>query len=734
MFGVRRIRRSGDKIHLGVLISLASIWLLFGMLFQFVLFERITASQNNLILWGAIVLSGLACLCLVGLFSRHLDRQHRRLGVAVDALYDVAHPQRSKDVPSSTNEVYETLVATKQAVHGKINSAEVLAKFNHEVAQQSSWHKILDALIAALTQLADGHEKSIVFRFGEQDLSYYRIDPGVREPVKQRLKLSESEEEKLHRCNNGEEINLKDISPTLIQCQPNFASASCAVFRLSGTDGGYGFVFLSQKASDIEKGLLKEQVNSLAQLTGAALSRCERESNLYRLANFDSLTGLPNRTLLEDRTNQALRLAKRYQHRIGLMFIDLDGFKRINDSLGHSAGDKLLQGVADRLSTCIRESDTVARLGGDEFVVLVSEITDSEQSNLVLGGIAKTIKNAISRPFELNGKFVRVTPSVGVAISSKKADSYDTLLQAADTAMYTAKSNGEGTIRFFKREMSTTIVERMTLETELALAIDKQQLSLEYQPQVELSSGDIVGVESLLRWNHPTRGRISPARFIPLAEDSGIMGIIGNWALRQACADAASWHANGTKLPVSVNISAPQLKQSDLTLIIAKTLKEFELDPKLVWLEVSESSAMHDTQYTTNVLSELETLGVRLAIDDFGTSYSSLAYLSAMPVNRLKIDKRFIDDLSLNNSAKTVIDAIVGLGHGLGLEIVGEGVEQDVQQRLLTDARCDIAQGFYFAEPMAGDELLEFVAGWKLRSQNNVLPFAPKSNPANTLI
>ncbi|MEM7466265.1 MAG: EAL domain-containing protein [Pseudomonadota bacterium] len=719
--------RSLTGVNLAV--GVAAIWLIFGLSLQIFVWNTINDQKVLAFFWVATALAAVGSVALALLNTRSIDRDKRRMGIAVDTLYSFVGPHPEFLLPASSDDVCKMLDATKEAVTGVINATDVLSNFNHEIATQTNWQKVLDALIDALISLSNDAEKSVVFRFGNKDSSHYRIDKQAEKAVKQRLRLSDSEEAKLYRCDNGQVVDLNDISPTLAQCQPNFASSNCAVYRLSGEGGGYGFLFVAQDEANKDPAPRSEYFGALSLLAGAALNRCEREANLYRLANFDSLTGLPNRVLLEDRTNQALRLAKRYQHRIGLMFIDLDGFKRINDSLGHSAGDKLLQGVADRLRTCIRESDTVARLAGDEFVVLVSEITDSEQSNLVLGGIAKTIQNAVSRPFELNGKFVRVTPSVGVSISSDKTDSYDALLQAADTAMYTAKSNGEGTIRFFKRDMSTTIVERMSLETELALAIDKKQLSVEYQPQVDLETGDVVGVESLLRWDHPNRGRISPARFIPLAEDSGIMAVIGNWALRKACADAASWQAEGTMLPVSINLAAAQLKQADIAQMVARTLREFNLDPKLVCFEISESSAMHDTQYTTNVLGELKAVGVRLAIDDFGTSYSSLAYLSAMPVNRLKIDKRFIDDLSLNSSARTIIDAIVGLGHGLGLEIVGEGVEQEVQQRLLKQAKCDISQGYYYAEPMALPDLVKFLEKSKLRVPNNVLPFPPKIQP-----
>ena len=708
---------------------IAVIWLVCGIALQVASNSVYELTLGSVLIWCAMALGGTSCIALTHYLMQVHVQQQRRIGIVADALSESFNAEPIRQVPTSSHEIYNVLVNAKQGIDNQLNAAELLSEFTCLVANESNWQKVLEVLNETLMLLANDFDKSVVFRFGEKDSSHYRLDRGSKKALKQRLRLTDAEEAKLYRLDNGEIVDLTTVSPTLTQCQPNFSGPNCATYRLSGQGGGYGFIFVCADDNTVNLRNNTEMFNSLAQLAGSALSRCERESNLYRLANFDSLTGLPNRVLLEDRTNQALSLAKRYQHRVGLMFIDLDGFKRINDSLGHSAGDKLLQGVADRLKTCIRESDTVARLAGDEFVVLVSEISDSEQSNLVLGGVAKTVQNAIARPFELNGKFVRVTPSVGVAISSKKVNSYEALLQAADTAMYTAKSNGEGTIRFFQKDMSTTVVERMSLETELALAIDKNQLSLDYQPQIDLNSGHIVGVESLLRWNHPTRGRISPARFIPLAEDSGIMSVIGNWALRKAFCDAASWQAQGLKLPVAVNLSSAQLKLAELKQIIQRGLMEYDLDPGLVYLEISESTAMHDTQYTTNILSELKTLGVRLALDDFGTSYSSLAYLSAMPVNRLKIDKRFIDDLSLNKSAKNVIDAIVGLGHGLGLEIIAEGVEHEVQQRLLKEAGCDISQGYFYSEPMGLEDMLEFVEKLGLKTKNNVVPFPPKMQP-----
>ena len=722
-------RKISDQL-LG-LVALVATWLTCGLYLNHVFIGEIGPSYGRLGFWTVLALSGAVSLIILFAIRRKSDSENERLAAAVQSICelgaedaDVAAQHLQATQPS---QLHDALIAAKNSITTNIDRAEALAKFDKRVAVEANWMKILDALVKTLCDVASSDEKSVVFRFSDSDSSHYRIDSGSTKPIKQRLRLTDSEESQLYRHKNLELIDMQEISTSISQCQPNFKSTQGYVFPLFSDSAGYGLIFVVAGPDEQHNKQLVVCLKELAERAGIALGRCERETTLYRQAHFDSLTALPNRVLLADRTNQALRLAKRHQHRVGLMFIDLDGFKRINDSLGHSAGDKLLQGVAERLRTCIRDSDTVARLAGDEFVILVSEISDSEQSNLVIGGIAKTIQNAVSRPFELNGKFVRVTPSIGIAVSSNKANSYEALLQAADTAMYTAKSNGEGTIRFFKRDMSTTVVERMSLETELALAIDKKQLRIEYQPQVDVANGEIMGVEGLLRWDHPTRGRISPARFIPLAEDSGIMSVIGNWALRKCCADAAGWHKQGILLPLSVNVSSAQLKQADMGQMVERTLSEFDLNPNLLCCEISESTAMHDTLQTSKMMTQLSGMGVRIAIDDFGTSYSSLAYLSDMPISRLKIDKRFVDDLSLNNSARTIIDAIVGLGHGLGLEVVGEGVEHEIQQRLLVEANCDLAQGYYFAEPMSAEKLLEFLSTHKLKSNTNILHFPPKT-------
>lgn len=681
-------------------------------------------------LWVAIGTSfGLTLMALL-LLRRYTDNETKSLQQGIQSLYELGAAfttgHSGQAMPLAPTSLQEALLLTASSFRTKVAVVDVLAEFERGLAGDPTWQRVQDTLLNILCDIADEQQKSLVMRFADFDSSHHRLDAGSKKAVKQRLRLAESEEKLLYKSSPSTPLDLSEISPTLVNCQPNIDTTRCHVFPLAVGNGGFGFILVPLPPACDLPNSTQAALSAVAERAGSVLSQCEREASLYRQAHFDCLTGLPNRILLADRTNQALRLSKRNGHRVGIMFIDLDGFKRINDSLGHSAGDKLLQGVAERLQTCIRESDTVARLAGDEFVVLVSEISDSEQSNLVIGGIAKTIQNAVSRPFELNGKFVRVTPSIGVAVSSAKTDNYEALLQAADAAMYTAKSNGEGSIRFFQRDMSTTIVERMSLETELALAIDKKQLSIEYQPQVSLESGNVMGVEALLRWDHPTRGRISPARFIPLAEDSGIMSVIGNWALRKACSDASLWLREKHTLPLSINVSSAQLKQADMARLVKRSIAEFDLDPKLLCCEISESTAMHDTQYTARMLSELSKLGVTIAIDDFGTSYSSLAYLSDMPIQRLKIDKRFVDDLSLNNSAKTIIDAIVGLGHGLGLEVVGEGVENESQQRLLLEANCDLAQGYFYAEPMPVEKLLDFLGSRQVGSRNNVLHFPPK--------
>jgi diguanylate cyclase (GGDEF)-like protein len=452
---------------------------------------------------------------------------------------------------------------------------------------------------------------------------------------------------------------------------------------------------LTQHVSvSLENGRLED---SLAELT-------ELKEELRHRAFHDSLTGLPNRTLFTERVAHALARRDRSPTPLAVLFLDVDDFKTINDSLGHTAGDQVLRIVADRLRRCLRPSDTVARLGGDEFGILVDDMADAGDALVA----AERILAALSEPAFLEGREVSIRASLGITLDAH-GHRAETLLRNADLAMYMAKRRGKSRYQVFEAGMHAEMVERLELTAALTRAIEQRQFILEYQPIVNLGSGAIEGVEALVRWRHPTRGLLSPADFIPLAEETGLIVPMGWAILREACARAARWHGSaGLPLAVSVNLSPKQLTDPQLVAGVRATLEESGLDPGALILEITEDVLMHEVETTMRTMRELKALGVHLAIDDFGTGYSSLSYLERFPVDMLKIAKTFVDGLGNGTERSTLVEAVIRLGEALGLRTVAEGIETAEQLDRLRGLRCEQGQGYLFARPLdeAGIELL----------------------------
>jgi diguanylate cyclase (GGDEF)-like protein len=396
------------------------------------------------------------------------------------------------------------------------------------------------------------------------------------------------------------------------------------------------------------------------------------------------LTALPNRALLADRLTDAIT---RGDEQLSVVYVDLDDFKAVNDGLGHAAGDRLLQAVADRLMTAVRGSDTVARLGGDEFAILV--LGDHA------GEVAERVLTVLREPFEVSGHHVTVSASVGVAAAA--GTDPDELLRNADVAMYEAKGGGKGAVAVFEQRMAEAASERLLLQMDLTDAIAGEQFQLVYQPVFNLADGRMTGAEALLRWDHPTRGRLAPDRFIGLAETSGLIVAIGEWVLREACRQAVLWPSD---LDIAVNLSARQLGRADVVDHVRAALEQSRLEPHRLVLEITETMLVQDVDATAAHLVRLTALGVRIAIDDFGTGYSSLSTLSRYPVHVLKIDRTFIGSMLANDHATALVQALVEMGRALGLQVVAEGIEDAEQAALLRQQRCDQGQGFYFARPL----------------------------------
>jgi len=426
----------------------------------------------------------------------------------------------------------------------------------------------------------------------------------------------------------------------------------------------------------------------------------------HHLATHDPLTGLPNRQLLFDRLAHGLAAARRYGHRLAVLFLDMDRFKTINDTLGHSAGDLLLRGVGERLERCVRRSDTVARIGGDEFSVVLDPIQQPQDA----ARAAQAILDRLCLPYKVDGRDLYLAPSLGIAVYPDAGSDPEALLRHADQAMYQAKEEGGGQYQFFAATDHTRVLERLSLEVGLRGALAREEFALYYQPLVSLESGEVTGIEALIRWRHPHRGLIAPDDFIPFAEEIGLIVPIGDWVLRTACAQALAWQRAGLRpVPVAVNLSLRQFRQQGLVPGVARVLREAGLDPALLELEVTESRILEDPAAAFAKLRELKDLGLRIAIDDFGTGHSSLAYLKEIPADTLKIDRSFVQDITGRPRDAAITATIISLGRSLGVRVVAEGVETEEQRTFLRAHRCGEMQGFLFARPGPADDCGRFL-------------------------
>lgn len=434
--------------------------------------------------------------------------------------------------------------------------------------------------------------------------------------------------------------------------------------------------------------------------------REQAEERVMHLANHDALTGLPNRRLLIDRLGQALALAHRENHQVAVLFMDLDRFKTINDSLGHMTGDALLQNVARRLSETLREGDTVSRLGGDEFVVVLPSLDQPKAAEKV----ALKLVDALAPPIDLGGQELRVSASIGISLFPEDGRDTETLLRNADSAMYHAKDMGRNNYQFFMEQMNVAAAERLRLENDLHRALERQEFELHFQPRVSVANGLACGIEALIRWRHPERGLVLPEHFIPVAEDTGLIVPIGEWVINEACRQGTAWCAAGLpQIPVAVNLSPRQFRQSNLVDTVARAIDRHGWPCNLLELEITEGVLMQQTSDTLKTLEALNRLGVGLAIDDFGTGYSSLSYLKRFPVDFLKIDQSFVRDIAVDPDDATIVTAIIGLAHSLGLTVVAEGVENASQLDFIREAGCDEAQGYHIGRPMPAGQMAEWL-------------------------
>jgi diguanylate cyclase (GGDEF)-like protein/PAS domain S-box-containing protein len=451
----------------------------------------------------------------------------------------------------------------------------------------------------------------------------------------------------------------------------------------------------------------------------------QAQEQITRMAYFDSLTNLPNRLLFRDRLQLAINYAERHRSLFALLILDLDNFKRINDTLGHRVGDLLLKEAAQRLTDSMRSTDaivrqstdefdtTVARQGGDEFTILLTEINHVQHA----AKVSQRFLEALAQPFVLDGHEIFISASIGLALYPLDGKDLDSLLKNADIAMYHAKEKGRNNYQFFQQSMNVAALERLSLESSLRKALEQNEFILFYQPQMDIRSGNIVGVEALIRWKHPERGMIPPFEFIPLAEETGLIAPIGEWVLNTACRQSKEWQKQGNaRLCVSVNISGHQFRMQNISKTVTRALEAADLDPRFLMLEITESTIMQHTEEIMAMFHELTALGVRFSIDDFGTGYSSLSYLKSFPIHELKIDRSFIKDITTNTDTAAIAKAIIAMAHSLKLKVVAEGVETEQQLKLLYDEGCDEMQGYLISRPIPAGEVLKLLAGAEVKA------------------
>jgi diguanylate cyclase (GGDEF)-like protein len=455
---------------------------------------------------------------------------------------------------------------------------------------------------------------------------------------------------------------------------------------------------------------VKDNVEKVVNYVGvfADITDIKRSQNrLHELVNHDPLTGLPNRRLLNELLEHSIKRAERDNHKIALLFIDLDRFKAVNDSLGHQVGDKLLLEASRRISLSMRDSDVVARLGGDEFVVMMDMISNPSDAALV----ANKIIHALQIEFNIDENEIYISASVGISIFPKDCKDVEGLIKAADIAMYQVKNKGKNNHCFYSDELSKNAVERFTLEGQLRHAIERKQFEVYYQPQVSLLTGEIIGAEALIRWHHPKLGLVSPAKFIPLAEETGLIVQIGEWVLREAAHQAVLWHKEGHSIQwISVNISGVQIMRSNFADTVYGVLMETDCNPQMLELEITESTVMQNTEYVIDTFNRIKQLGLRLAIDDFGTGYSSLSNLKRLPLDKIKIDQSFVRDLPEDLDDAAIANAIYAMARSLGFSVIAEGVETHEQAKFLRSMGCEEAQGYLYSKPVTATEFAELFA------------------------
>jgi diguanylate cyclase (GGDEF)-like protein len=649
----------------------------------------------------------------MGPLEKLIDGTRRLADEDFNHRVDVARLDEFGELATSFNDMAERLGI-------QLGTLKVLSSIDQVILSRSDIAPVFSIVLARIRELASANFAGIVVleKPVKNEAQIYFLQDGQDPNMEMdRIQMKAEALQEFASRDNGLWLSDPGSLQRYIH-QPRFKITG-HLFILPILAAGNLSAFICLEFKDVEdlSPHMLAHLRELGDRIGVAMSAAARDEQLIYQARHDDLTGLPNRLLFKERLSSELSFAQREERNLALLFIDLDRFKGINDALGHSAGDELLREAAQRLRRCNRGSDTVARLGGDEFAIILPAISGIRSAATV----AEHILQAFLQPFVIAGQDNYISASIGIAVSPADGNDSEELLKKADTAMYRAKDLGRGRFVYFEEQMNVEAIAHMNLEREIRQGLLRKEFVLYYQPKLDLRTGHIAGAEALLRWNHPTRGLVVPDEFIGVAEDTGLIEEIGKNVIWDACAQHAAWRAAGVSAPrIAVNVSGRQFRRGDLIQIINEALQATSTLPSALEIEVTESLFMDKTSDAAAVLNELRQMGLRVAIDDFGTGYSSMSYLKRLPMDSIKIDKSFIDDMVNDESARAIAEVIITLAHTLRKSVVAEGVETLDQLDLLLGWQCDIIQGYYFSEPLTPEQFVAFMQGPRL-SQNLVL-------------
>lgn len=593
----------------------------------------------------------------------------------------------------------------------QFNALETMARIDRMILSTLDINNIIETILVRMVRIVPCDTVSIIVineSSSENSKLYYRKDQLSIDVTAKDIELTHDEREIL--MNNPDSVLIENqgkLPSFLNPLRNNHNSFLLLPIFLQGRLTAAIILGYQGEPQYTPEDLI--HARDLAHRVAVALSNAAWEDKLYFKAHYDALTELPNRLLFQDRLQHALTRADRDKTLVALMFIDMDRFKSINDSLGHDAGDDFLIETAKRLRHCVRGIDTVARLGGDEFTIIIPDLSNHIESTTNVASIAQKVMDATTAPYVLANQEVFTSASIGIAIYPNDAKNYTDLLKNSDSAMYFAKSTGKSNYKFYSEELNAHAKNVLLLDNQLHHAIKEQQFILFYQPRIETSTGRIMGVESLIRWNHPEKGLVSPGYFIEVAEETGLIGEIGKWVIEEACRQLKSWHDNGLSgLTVAVNLSANQFRSDDVIQQVQNAIEASGIDPTFLELEITETTLMDDVDKGIEILRKFNDMGVQLSVDDFGTGYSSLNYLKWFPIDALKIDQTFVRDINQVKENAAIVTAVTFLAHSLNLKVIAEGVETEDELVVLRELKCDEIQGYFYSKPLPVDEFEKF--------------------------